>query len=154
MFLTVFGRPFSHFFAPFACCHLAAAISFSMVFTAGYQAQKFRMPWWSEFAGAIGLGCNESTSPLQMQRNRPVKQPFRICRKLNIMAATHTVVAGTLTELNSCRALFRSAPRQTKAKKGQFMNFSQGHSGTKVQCEPCLFSSGKTPEHTKNGRNS
>ena len=25
-------------------------------------------------------------------------------------------------------------PRQTKAKKGQFMNFSQGHSGTKVQC--------------------
>ena len=26
LFLTVFGRPFSHFFAPFACCHLAAAI--------------------------------------------------------------------------------------------------------------------------------
>ena len=25
-------------------------------------------------------------------------------------------------------------PRQTKPKKGQFMNFSQGHSGTKVQC--------------------
>ena len=24
-------------------------------------------------------------------------------------------------------------PRQTKPKKGQFMNFSQGHSGTKVQ---------------------
>ena len=36
--------------------------------------------------------------------------------------------------------------RQTKPKKGQFMNFSQGHSGTKVQCELCLFSSGKTPE--------
>ena len=31
-------------------------------------------------------------------------------------------------------------PWQTKPKKGQFMNFSQGHSGTKVQCEPCLFS--------------
>ena len=30
-------------------------------------------------------------------------------------------------------------PRQTKPKKGQFMNFSQGHSGTKVQCESCLF---------------
>ena len=29
-------------------------------------------------------------------------------------------------------------PRQTKPKKGQFMNFSQGHSGTKVQCESCL----------------
>ena len=26
-------------------------------------------------------------------------------------------------------------PRQTKPKKGQFMNFPQGHSGTKVQCE-------------------
>ena len=31
-------------------------------------------------------------------------------------------------------------PRQTKPKKGQFMNFSQGHSGTKVQCESRLFS--------------
>ena len=40
-------------------------------------------------------------------------------------------------------------PRQTKPKKGQFMNFSQGHSGTKVQCESCLLSQGKTPEFTK-----
>ena len=30
-------------------------------------------------------------------------------------------------------------PRQTKPKKGQFMNFSQGHSGTKVQCESCTW---------------
>ena len=42
-------------------------------------------------------------------------------------------------------------PRQTKPKKGQFMNFSQGHSGTKFQCESCLFSQGKTPEFTKMG---
>ena len=42
-------------------------------------------------------------------------------------------------------------PRQTKPKKGQFMNSSQGHSGTKVQCESCLFSQGKTPEFTKMG---
>ena len=42
-------------------------------------------------------------------------------------------------------------PRQTKPKKGQSMNFSQGHSGTKVQCESCLFSQGKTPEFTKMG---
>ena len=27
-----------------------------------------------------------------------------------------------------------------QTKEGQFMNFSQGHSGTKVQCESCLFS--------------
>ena len=31
------------------------------------------------------------------------------------------------------------------------MNFSQGHSGTKVQCESRLFSRGKTPEFTKMG---
>ena len=31
------------------------------------------------------------------------------------------------------------------------MNFSQGHSGTKVQCESCLFSQGKAPEFTKMG---
>ena len=31
------------------------------------------------------------------------------------------------------------------------MNFSQGHSGTEVQCESCLFSQGKTPEFTKMG---
>ena len=42
-------------------------------------------------------------------------------------------------------------PRQTKPKKGQFMNFSQGHSRTKIQCESCLFSQGKTPEFTKMG---
>ena len=47
--------------------------------------------------------------------------------------------------------MFQEWPRQTKPKKGQFMNFSQGHSGTKVQCESCLFSQGKTPEFTKMG---
>ena len=31
------------------------------------------------------------------------------------------------------------------------MNSSQGHSGTKVQCESCFFSKGKTPECTKMG---
>ena len=31
------------------------------------------------------------------------------------------------------------------------MNFSQGHSGTKIQCESCLFSYGKTPEFTEMG---
>ena len=38
-----------------------------------------------------------------------------------------------------------------QTKKSQFMNFSQGRSGTKVQCESCLFSQGKTPEFTKMG---
>ena len=31
------------------------------------------------------------------------------------------------------------------------MNFSQGHSGTKTQCESRLFSQGETPEFTKMG---
>ena len=31
------------------------------------------------------------------------------------------------------------------------MNFSQGQTGTKVQCESRLFSQGKTPEFTKMG---
>ena len=46
---------------------------------------------------------------------------------------------------------YQEWPRQTKPKKGRFMNFSQGHSGTKVQCESCLFSQGKAPEFTKMG---
>ena len=59
------------------------------------------------------------------------------------------------SELSSIKLHFHGNyqewPRQTQPKKGQFMNFSQGHSGTKVQCESCLFSQGKTPEFTKMG---
>ena len=53
--------------------------------------------------------------------------------------------------LNFCRktsmsinsSFFQESPRQTKPKKGQFMNFSRGHSGTKVRCESRLFSQEK-----------
>ena len=48
-----------------------------------------------------------------------------------------------------CRGLFKV--RSGPGKPSQFMNFSQGHSGTKVQCESCLFSQGETPEFTKMG---
>ena len=49
-------------------------------------------------------------------------------------------------------ALNQESPRQTKPKKGQFMNFSRGHSGTKVQCENrACFPKEKTPEFTKMG---
>ena len=47
--------------------------------------------------------------------------------------------------------LIRSRPGKPNQKKVQFMNFSQGCSRTKVQCESCLFSRGKTPEFTKMG---
>ena len=46
--------------------------------------------------------------------------------------------------------ILSSTPRQTKPKKGQFMNFSHWQTTTKIfQCESRLFSPGKTPEFTK-----
>ena len=42
--------------------------------------------------------------------------------------------------LGGARGSYQEWPRETKPKKGQFMNSSQGHSGTKVQCESRLFS--------------
>ena len=45
--------------------------------------------------------------------------------------------------------IVRSGPG--KPNQGQFMNFSQGHSGTKVQCESCLFSQGKHQDLQKRG---
>ena len=39
-----------------------------------------------------------------------------------------------------CCDYIQESPRQTKPKKGQLVNFSQGHSGTKVHCGSCLFS--------------
>ena len=48
--------------------------------------------------------------------------------------------------------LIQEWPRQTKPKKGQFMNFSQGHSGTKVRdVNRARFPKEKTPEFTKMG---
>ena len=47
----------------------------------------------------------------------------------------------------------QESPRQTKPKKGQFMNFSRGHSGTEVRCV-IVFPTEKTPEFTKMGENS
>ena len=45
----------------------------------------------------------------------------------------------------------RSHPGKPNQKKGQFMNFSRGHSRTNVRCESRLFSQGKTPKFTKMG---
>ena len=41
-------------------------------------------------------------------------------------------------------AINQEWPQQTKPKKGQLMNFSKGHSGTKAQCESHLVSQSKT----------
>ena len=45
-------------------------------------------------------------------------------------------------------------PRQTKPKKGQFMKFSQGHSGTKFNVNRACFPKEKHQNSQKNGRNS
>ena len=47
--------------------------------------------------------------------------------------------------------LFQESPRQTKPKKGQFMNFSRGQTGTKVRCESRLFPKEKHQNSQKNG---
>ena len=38
-----------------------------------------------------------------------------------------------------------------QTKERSVHEFSRGHSGTKIQCESCLFSQRKTPEFTKMG---
>ena len=54
--------------------------------------------------------------------------------------------------ISSSQLNFQEWPRQTKPKKGQFMNFSQGAFRNKSSiCESCLFSQGKTPEFRKMG---
>ena len=43
----------------------------------------------------------------------------------------------------------QESPRQTKAKKGQLMNFSRGQTGTKIRCESRLFSQGKKHQNSQ-----
>ena len=74
---------------------------------------------------------------------------FRSVISLHTMEHIKHVMTQKLVHQN-----FQEWPRQTKPKKGQFMNFSQGHSGTKVQCESRLFSQEKNTRIHKNGRNS
>ena len=77
------------------------------------------------------------------------RSPFATCPLWTVLTTARkgrTVWSQWLRSYNN-----QEWPRQTKPKKGQFMNFSQGRSGTKVQCESCLFSQGKTPEFTKMG---
>ena len=53
--------------------------------------------------------------------------------------------------LPQCRPENQESPRQTKPKKGQFTNFSRGHSGTKVRYVNRAWFPKKTPEFTKMG---
>ena len=64
--------------------------------------------------------CLETRLPPKMRRRLRSRQAF----------PTNTLVVTILQ-------IIRSGPG--KPKKGQFMNFSHGHSRTEVQCESCFF---------------
>ena len=70
--------------------------------------------------------------------------PFRNHR------ARHFLEESIFRELFCAKLSAVTPANQTK--EGQFRNFSQGHSGTKVRCESRLSSRGKTPELTKMGQ--
>ena len=63
-----------------------------------------------------------------------------------------TEVAERYGECSEVFCFVQEWPRQTKPKKGQFMNFSQGHSGTKVRCvNRACFPKENTRIHEKMG---
>ena len=51
--------------------------------------------------------------------------------------------------LNLLSSLESGVAPANQTKKSQFMNFLQGRSGTKVQCESCLFSQGKAHQNSQ-----
>ena len=77
---------------------------------------------------------------------RPVGRLFRSSQFGALEAKTQKMRIVSLSHEN------QEWPWQTKPKKGQFMNFSQGHSGTKVRyLNRACFSKEKTPQFTKMG---
>ena len=61
----------------------------------------------------------------------------------NLAGISRKVFGAARNRRESSGGMDQQSPRQTKPKKGQFMNFSQAHSGTKIRCESCLFPIGK-----------
>ena len=84
------------------------------------------MPW------DMSRGTSEGQpSPGRPNHNRPRGPNDNLARNFQSRSKVLISLEKTIHEW----------PRQTKPKKGQFMNFSQGHSGTKSSiCESCLFS--------------
>ena len=89
------------------------------------NSPSFFFPELTEFAPKL----SEFSSPKQYSRSSipPVSHKLQNPKEAPDTITSHDV-------------LNQEWPRQTKPKEGQFVNFSQGHSGTKVQCESCLFS--------------
>ena len=77
-----------------------------------------------------------------------------LCNSERFSRVSQARIGETLLIYHVLELIYQEWPRQTKPKKGQFMNFPQGHSGTKFRCESCLFSWGKNTRIHKNGRNS
>ena len=124
------------------------------------KGRSVRVSFSQLMSGRFETGSPPATSAVRKRTEREVlgrlkkghsgKGGIRICLPvhcLSVRAVTqmlHLAEHDRITRDNrwpvQCRRLRQEWPRQTKPKKGQFMNFSQGHSGTKVQCESCLFS--------------
>ena len=86
-------------------------------------------------------------------KQRPAIFPHsNLAHRLRCRYGTQLARRGASAWNETASHLCQESPRQTKPKKGQFMNFSRGQSGTKVRCESHLFSQGKAPEFTKMGR--
>ena len=91
--------------------------------------------------------------------HRPHKQ-YRLKKKSGGISfckdysmTTDYIVSGNIlakiTEISS--KITQESPRQTKPKKGQFMNFSRGIPEQKFDVNRALFSQRKSPEFTKMG---
>ena len=85
------------------------------------------------------------------KKARPKLVMLLLAEKCTFSPILTKLVAYKVGRNEALAIFFQESPRHTKPKKGQFMNFTRGHSGTKVRCESCLFSQGKTPEFTKMG---
>ena len=101
--------------------------------------------------GCVSLpisSCNESVSG----RERKISPKFSDQSSHRVLQGAPPRGRQLYFTFQVLQTLYSNQEWQTKPNKGQFMNFPGGHSGTKVQCESCLLSQGKTPEiHRKMG---
>ena len=120
------------------------------------KAQKFREKFRSIFREKIRASKKIFRANFVLQTCHPNRFRFpnskRYLRPDPPLRALDSVDAPPqLLETGIGGENIRSHLGKPNQRKGQFMNFSRGHSGTKVRCESRLFSQGKTPEFTKMG---
>ena len=132
-----FRRPFANLF----CQPLCSLLTFPC-FEALVQKPRLMTSWQlfrNQEKGVLAKGVSvESSVTAKAAKNIQGYWPQQFIWGLK---SAHSQERRTFCRSPLLKTSFSQEwPRQTKPKKGQFMNFSQGHSGTKVQCESCLFS--------------